>query len=144
MNEQENVKNLILDSKEDIQDAVSRNVDCKEYLSNELDKNTIYINQFYDVWKFAFDNVSDWEKVIEKFSGKVEKKSNQTIPNTLKHIDTSLKEIQTVTPKNSNKSIPKPKTPIQNNSVNYQVIEEAEIIVEFFNKDVYGNLILYL
>jgi hypothetical protein len=146
MSEQQKVKNVILDSREDIQNATSRNFDCKDYLSNELSKTSNYINQFYDLWKFAFDNTSNWEKVIDKFSSKVEKKSNQTIASKITSIDILEEEIQTLTPKHSNKNIPLPKATIkiQNNSVDYQVIEEAEIIIEFFNNEVYGNLILYL
>lgn len=144
--DEEKVKRVILDSKEEIESAVTRTDDCKDYLSNELGKTQSYINQYYDVWKYAFDNVSDWERVKEKFSSTNSKMETKAIQSTVINTQTFVtpqQEISTLILKHQNRNIPKIKTKIQtkNNKIDYQVIKEAYIIIEFLSKNVYGNLI---
>lgn len=119
MEEESNVKQLILDSRKAIQNAVDGYLNYENFLLY-MDKSEKYITKYGKLWKYAFENFSNWENVVEKFTTKtVEKFEN---PNRQK---------------NPNKSIKISKT-------EYKIIEEADIVVEFYDQQVYGKHFFYL
>jgi len=125
--DKEIVKKVILDSRHEIKLAVAKYTDCKDYLLNELGKTQSYIDEFSSIWKYAFDNVSSWDKVIENFSSKIE---GEKI--------TLQQNISIAVPTNQNPKIGKTFSQEKKPLTQYHVIENADIIIDFFDKLVFG------
>ncbi|RNA37877.1 hypothetical protein BpHYR1_007215 [Brachionus plicatilis] len=116
MDEESNVKKLILDSKNEIQNAVNEKLDHICFLKN-MDKSENYISRFDRFWRFAFENISIWNKVVEMCSTR-----------TVEECESYNQQTSPKSPHNS-KILSK---------TNYKIIEDAEIVVEFYNKQVFG------
>lgn len=164
----------ILEAKELIENAIESNISCEEFLVETMDKTPQYIEKNVKYWKNAFENFQTAIKEITKILGpdlvstgqidfeeamlelKTVKKEEfskdryEYINDDLKSEDkipvtATMSKINTVhltsplfMPKSDSDSSQ------QTSKIEYVILEDVDIILEFFDKETYGKQSYFL
>lgn len=142
------VINTIIELKEDIEEsAINNEENCEDFLGNTLNKSPDKMPpEHLKLWRFAFQNVRNWNRVIEQFKSDTntdEKKitSDLSYKNTIERESSIKPHMDRL--KNENNSIKKVKSkPVETNKkteIVYESIEKALIVIEFYTKLVHGK-----
>ena len=120
----EDTRNQILLSQSLINNALNNNITCKTFLSDYMDKKPEEIEKTFSFWDFAFKNINNWPEVEKKI------KEIKPVENTSL---TYAKETKTT-------AEDKPKK--DQDVVEKQILENAELIIDFLTQVSYGKQIL--
>lgn len=140
----EEIKEYILSLrfKDSLLDAIADGDDFETFMNDYLDKDIKKMNkEELELYSFAYSNSKNWKLVEEKF------KKKPIIPiikvNNNDKINESKISVITVNNKDeTNKQVKNTESKINENShsLNYQILDNALIVIEFLTESVFSKL----